>query len=146
MIMDYPEYERSQELAHAGDHVPEYMQAIFDDAGSGHTLSDLQRRIYKDTDAGISVGFQLDDGSYVWNGDSQARDASLVRRVHRIGFGSIVEGSEAEVPSQWLDLLGEQFDTADKAVAEFNRLVEDTNDQACVLWHEEHDQEETDPS
>ena len=136
--MDYPAYERSQELAHAGDHVPEYLQAIFDDAGSGHTLSDLQRRIYKDTGAGISVSFQLDDGTYVWVGDKNAGDTSLVPRVWQIGFSSIVEGSDSEVPLRWLNLLDEQFDTTEKAVSDFNRLVDETNEWACQLWQEEH--------
>ena len=137
--MDYSEYEFSQELAHAGDHVPAYMQAIFDSVCSDPTLSNLQRRVYEDTDAGISISFQLDDGSCVWVGDARASEASLVSRVARIGFSSIVEGSDSVVPLEWLDLLDEKLDTAEKAVAEFNLLVEDTNDYACQLWHEEHD-------
>jgi hypothetical protein len=136
--MDYPEYERQQELACVGDHIPEYMQAIFDDAASGPTLAHLQHRIYKDTDAGISISFQLDDGTYVWVGDTQGGDPALVSRVHRIGFSSIVEGSDAEVGLQWLDLLDERWETTELVVAEFNRLVDETNDEACRLWDEEH--------
>lgn len=140
MTMDYPEYERTQELAHAGDHVPACMQAIFEDAGSDPTLASLQRRIYKDTNAGISISFQLDDGTYVWVGDRSAGDVDLVPRVQRIGFSSIVEGSDATVPLRWLNLLDERFDTAEKAVSEFNRLVDATDEWACELWREERNQ------
>jgi hypothetical protein len=136
--VDYPEYERQQELACVRDHIPEYMQAIFDDAASGSTLAHLQHRIYKDTDAGISISFQLDDGTFLWTGDKRLLDNSLVNRVSQIGFSSIVEGSDAEVGLRWLDLLDEQWETPELVVAEFNRLVDETNDEACRLWDEEH--------
>lgn len=136
--MDYPEYERQQELALQGDHIPDYMVAIFDEVCAfDYTLSDLQRRVYKDTDAGISLSFELDDGTYVWSGAMTASDATLVPRVRRIGFSSIVEDSDREVSLQWLDLLDPDLDTLEKAVAEFNRLVQETDDEACRIWDEE---------
>jgi len=138
-MIDYPEYERQQELAHQGDHVLEYMKAVFNDWQPAHdTLASLDRRVYKDTDAGIEVSFQLDDGTCIWSGDKRGDDSSLVPRVHRIGFSSIVEGSDAAVPLRWLDLLDESLDSPDKAVAEFNRLADEVNDEACELWVEEH--------
>lgn len=141
--MDYPEYERQEELAHQGDHVAEYMKEIMNEWGVTHpTLAGLQRRVYKDTAAGISVSFQLDDGSFIWVGASEADDESLVSRVHRIGFSSIVEGSDCEVALRWLDLLDEQWDTPEKVIGEFERLVQETNDEACRLWDEEHDEDE----
>jgi hypothetical protein len=137
--MDYPEYEHQQELASQGDHIPVYMAAIFADACCcKSTLSSLQRRIYKDTDAGISISFRLDDGTYIWPDTILAADEKLVSRVRAIGFSSIVEGSEREVSLQWLDLLSEDLDTPEKAVAEFNQLVQETNDEACTIWSEEH--------
>lgn len=137
--MNYPEYERQQELACQGDHIPTYMAAIFAEAGwYTNTLSSLQHRIYKDTDAGISISFQLDDGTYIWPGALGANTAELIPRVRAIGFSSIVEDSDREVPLQWLYLLREDLDTPEKAVAEFNRLVQETNDEACAIWNEEH--------
>jgi hypothetical protein len=141
--MDYPDYERQQELAHAGDHVVEYMQAIFDEwQPADNTLSSLNRRVYKDTDAGISVGYQLDDGTYVWNGDRRLEDPKLVNRVQAIGFSSIVEGSDAEVGLTWLNLLDENLDSAEKAVEAFQHRVDETNDAACELWEQEHEDED----
>ena len=141
--MDYPEYERMQELASAGNYIFACMRAIFEDAGSSHhpNLACLQNCVYSDTEAGITISFQLDDGTYVWVGDKNAGDASLVPRVRQIGFSSIVEGSDAEVPLRWLNLLDEQFDTTEKAVSDFNRLVDETNEWACQLWQEEHDED-----
>lgn len=143
-MADYPEYERQQELACAGGHVPACMQAIFDDAGSDPTLSSLQRRVYKDTDAGISISFQLDDGSCIWPGASNADDPALVSRVRCIGFSSIVEGSDAEAPLRWLNLLDETLDAPEKAVIVFNHLVEETDTFARELWEQEHADDEED--
>ena len=143
-MTDYPEYERQQELACTGDHVPAYMQAIFDDTGSDPTLGSLQHRIYKDTDAGISIGFELDDGTCIWSGSSGADDPAMVPRVRSIGFSSIVEGSDAEVPLRWLNLLDETLDTPEKAVILFNHLIEETDTFACELWEQEHAEEEED--
>lgn len=137
--MDYPAYERSQELAAQGGHVLSCMEAIFDDAQPAHdTLASLQRRVYKDTDAGISVSFELDDGTCIWSGSPSARDCTLVGRVRRIGFSSIVEGSHRVVGLTWLDLLDDKIENPEVAVAEFNRLVQETNDEACAIWDKEH--------
>lgn len=133
--MDYPAYERAAELACQGDHVASYMEAIFANSGASLSkLASLQRRIYEDTEAGISISFQLDDGSFVWSGNKVAEDALLVRRVRKIGFSSIVEGSDAEVPLRWLDLLDEELDTADKFVQKFNDFVEQTDAEAVGIW------------
>lgn len=130
--MNYPDYELLQEFSHIGEQTSEYMQAIFSDAGSDPTLSSLQRRIYKDTEAGISVSFDLDDCTKVYPGDQQSHDPALVSRVSRIGFSSIVEGSDVEIPCQWLRLL--DYGTPEEAVKEFNRLVQDTDSKACQEW------------
>jgi hypothetical protein len=138
--MDYPEYERNQELACAGNHVAEYMAAIFDEYPTNKkTLAALNHRVYKDTDAGISLGYQLDDGTCIWNGDARLEDPTLISRVHRIGFSSIVEGSDAEVPLTWLDLLDENLDSPQKAVEAFQHQVDETNDFACELWRQENE-------
>jgi hypothetical protein len=137
--MNYPEYERSQELAAQGDHALSCLRAIFDDVQPAHdTLTSLQRRVYKDTDAGISVSFELDDGTRIWSGNPSADDPSLVGRVRRIGFSSIVEGSDHVVDLTWLDLLDDKIENPVVAVAEFNRLAEETNDAACAIWELEH--------
>lgn len=138
-MTDYPEYERQQELASQGDHVAKCMSAILDAVGpASRSLASLQARVYKDTGPGITISFQLGDGSYVWAGDLRARDEALVTRVRRIGFSSIVEGTDREVELRWLDLLDESFKSPADCVYEFERLVELTDQEALTIWHEEH--------
>lgn len=121
------------ELSHLGDHIPEFMQAIFDDAGSNSTLSSLQNRIYRDTDSGVAVSFELDDGTRIYPGDGKAANPFLISRVKAIGLSAIVEGSDSEVPLRWVNLLDEDLKSAEMAVSEFNRLVDFTDEDACSL-------------
>lgn len=130
--MNYPDYELMQDYAHIGEQISDYMQAIFSEAGSEENLASLQRRIYKDTEAGISVSFDLDDYAVIRPRDERGSDPTLVSRVRLIGFSSIVEGSDLEIPIQWLRLL--DYDTPEEAVKEFNRLVQDTDNKACQAW------------
>jgi hypothetical protein len=144
-MTDYPEYERQQETAAQGEHVRACMDAIIEDAGANfRILASLQRRAYKDTEAGISLSFQLDDGTYIYVGTIGGNNASLVDRVRRIGFSSIVEGTDREVAPTWLDLVSDEIDSPEKAVAEYNRMQQETNDEACEIWEQEHAEDDED--
>jgi len=141
------DYERQQETAAQGEHIRACMDAIIEDAGANfRNLESLQRRAYKDTEAGISLSFQLDDGTFIYSGTIGGNDASLVDRVRRIGFSSIIEGSDREVEGSWLDLLSDEIDSPEKAVTEYNRMQQETDDEACAIWEEENgnDDEESD--
>lgn len=139
------DYERQQETAAQGEHVRACMDAIIEDTGANlRNLASLQRRAYKDTEAGISLSFQLDDGTFITAGTIRGNDASLVNRVRLIRFSSIVEGSDREVEGSWLDLLSDEIDSPEKAVAEYNRMQQETNDEACEIWEEEHAEEDED--
>lgn len=142
-MTDYPAYERMQEYAALGDHVTNCMNSIIAGFASGdRTLASLQRFASKYTDAGITISFQLDDGTYVWPGDKQAFDPTLVDRVRKIGFSSIVEGSDAEVPLRWLDLLDDAIESSDEAFEYYELYTQETNDEACRIWDEEHSEDE----
>jgi hypothetical protein len=133
------DYERQQETAAQGEHVRACMDAIIEETGANfRSLSSLQKRAYDDTEAGISLSFQLDNNTFIWVGTIGGCDASLVDRVRRIGFSSIVEGSDREVALTWLDLLSDEIDSPEKAVAEYNRMQQETNDEACRIWEEEN--------
>jgi hypothetical protein len=136
------DYERQQETAAQGEHVRACMDAIIEDQWADRTLASLQRRAYKDTDAGILLSFQLDDGTFIYSGTIEAKDASLVNRVRRISFSSMVEGTDREVAPTWLDLLSDEIDSPEKAVAEYNRMQQETNDEACAIWEEENGNED----
>jgi len=139
--MDEIEYERQQEEVAMGQAIAANVKAIFDDQGC-ETMAGLQRRLYKDTDAGIAISFELHNGSYVYVGDARAH---IIKDpwnwIRCIGASSIVEGSDAEVEGGWIDCAdakymeegGEQL-----IVADFDALCKEVNDEACALWDEAH--------
>ena len=150
--MDEIEYEQMQESAAIGQALAECVNAIMAEYDAT-TLYDLQRGAYKYTACGPSVGFRLFDGSCIWNGDDRANDPSWVAHVEDICIGSIVEGSDAEVPTVWLNLLGIADGSAricgkypdetvgQLAVRRWYDVLEDVNDEACTLWHEANGEE-----
>jgi len=150
--MNEIEYEEMQEFAAIGQALSDCVQAIMAEYDAT-TLYDLQRGAYKYTDCGPSVGFKLFDGSHLWDaGDDRADDESLVADVEDICIGSIVEGSDAEVPDVWLNLLGiadgsdpicEKYpdeSVGQLAVRRWYNVLESVNDEACTLWHEANDE------
>ena len=150
--MNEIEYEEMQESAAIGQALAECVNAIMAEYDAT-TPYDLQRGAYKYTDCGPSVGFKLFDGSYMWNGDDRANDPSWVAHVQDICIGSIVEGSDAEVPPVWLNLLS-IADGSDRicnkhpdktvgqlAVRRWYHVLGGVNDEACALWHEANDEE-----
>jgi len=156
--MNEIEYYEMQEQAAIGQAIGMAVAAIFSEylehlPKDERTMERLQHAAYKYTDAGVSVGFRLFDGTYVWNGDLRAQDLSLVNQIEDICIGSIVEGSDAEVPPVWLNLL-KIADGSDKAcdkhpndtieelaVRRWYETLEYVNDEACALWHEANDEE-----
>lgn len=149
--MNEIEYEQMQESAAIGQALAECVKAVMEEYDAT-TLYDLQRAAYKYTECGVSVGFRLFDGLYIWNGDDRADEESLVTHVKDICISSIVEGSDAEVPPVWLNLLGiadgsdsicEKYPdetVGQLAVRRWHNVLESVNDEACALWHEANDE------
>lgn len=151
--MNEIEYEKMQEQAAIGQAISVAVKAVFSDylenlPEDEQTMERLQRASYKYTDAGVSVGFKLFDGTYIWSGDPRAEDLSLVNQIEDICIGSIIEGSDAEIDPVWLD-LPKIADGSDKAldmnpddtveqlaVRRWYDTLESVNDEACALWHE----------
>lgn len=136
--MDEIEYYGMQEEAEMGRATLRALRAILQAHGA-ETLADLQRNAYKYTDAGVSVGFLLHDGTYLWSGDARARDPEMLGMVSAIGVSSIIEGSDAEISPQWLELK-DYCDEGGEAlvVAAYGELVAKVNDEACDLFREIH--------
>jgi hypothetical protein len=119
------------------------IRANFDAIREGRTLGEMQRDAYKYTDAGVSVSFELDDGTFLWSGDVRAYDPSMIDRVVKIGVSSIIEGSDTEVPLEWLDLADHSFlDEGGDVLAReaYERLLSWTNDEACAIAREEEEE------
>ena len=133
------EYERMQELAAEGQHANACLDAILSDNGSSMTLPALYRSIYKYTDCGPWLSVQTWDGRWFHCQDLHKVDKTEVRYLL---VGSIVEGSDAEVSADPIDLLA--CESPEDAVKRFNSAVEWVNDEACRLWDEANDDEDMD--
>jgi hypothetical protein len=162
-------YHDAQESAAIAEIISACAKAIFDSQDAA-TMKQLQLHAYKYTECGPAVSFELhevacgyeDDAieapigletprksPFVYVGDDRAESITEPwLSICKIGVSSIVEGSDAEIPIQWLDL--EQFADSERyegdlpelcknAVAAFGRIVEYVNDEACALWHEAND-------
>ena len=129
--MNEVQYERDQELAAQGQHCNACMDAILSDNGSDMTLPALYRSIYKYTACGPWLSVQTWDGRWFHCQDLHKVDKNEVRCLL---VGSIVEGSDAEVTADWIDLL--ECESPDDAVNKFNDTVAWVNDEACALLEE----------
>ena len=134
--MNEVQYESDQELAAQGQHCNDCMDAILSDNGSDMTVRALYRSIYKYTECGPWLSVKTWDGR-VFHCD-KLREVNK-DEVRYLLVGSIVEGSDAGVTADWIDLL--ECETPEKAVERFNRTVAWVNDEACALWDEANNDE-----
>jgi hypothetical protein len=88
----------------------------------------LHRRLYKATAAGVHLSVRLHDGSWRHSGNLEGIDNGNVRSLM---VGSIVEGTDASVTGEEIDLL------RDDAVEAFAREVDSVDEQAGYLWDRE---------
>jgi hypothetical protein len=137
--MNEVEYERMQEQIAEGEHANACLDAILSDNGSDMTLPALYRSIYKYTECGPWLSVQTWDGRWFHCENLHKVDN---RDVRYLLVGSIVEGSDADVTADPIDLV--ECDSPEAAVALFNRTVEWVNDEACALWREAHDEDDED--
>jgi len=136
--MNEVQYERMQEQIAEGEHANACLDAILSDNGSDMTLPALYRSIYKHTECGPWLSVRTWEGRWF---DCENLHKVDKRDVRYLLVGSIVEGSDAEVTADPIDLV--ECESPEAAVALFNRTVEWVNDVACALWREAN-AEETD--
>jgi hypothetical protein len=130
--MNENDYFQAQEDAAIGKALDAAVQAVLG-IYDATPLSDLQRCAYMYSACGVSVGFLMSDGSYIWNGAKQAHDLSAVDCVEDICISSIVEGSDAEVPPVWLGLVA----IADGSHRDCEKYPDDTVEQLAIRrWTE----------
>lgn len=117
--------------------VLENLDAILSDNGSDMTLPALYRSIYKYTECGPWLSVRTWDNRTFHCGHLHEVNKDEVRYLL---VGSIVEGSDAEVTADWIDLL--ECETPEAAVKLFNDTVAWVNDEACRLWDEANTDED----
>lgn len=120
----------------AEKHILSNLEAILSDNGARMDVSALDRSLYKYTECGAHLSVQLHDGTWRHSGNLTGIENDNVRQLL---IGSIVEGSDAEVCADPIDLI--EFDDPEEAVKVFNATVDWVNDEACSLWHEANDEE-----
>ena len=76
------------------------------------------------------------------SGNAAQREIGHDALVTHLQVGSIVEGSDAEVDGDEIDLSA--YADPQACVAAVNASVDDVNDQACALWEEAHAEEPDD--
>lgn len=135
--MNEVQYHRDQELAEMGNHANACLDAILSDNGSDMTLPALYRSIYKYTDCGPWLSVKTWDGRVFHCQDLHKVDRTEVRYLL---LGSIVEGSDAEVTADWIDLR--ECESPEDAVKAFETTLAWVNDEACALWDEANSGEE----
>jgi len=126
--MNELQHYRMQEDAGIGAAMLENLNAILGDCINAEQLD---RDIYWYTECGAFIAVRLHNGKFitpnelsgVMNGD-----------VSGILIGSIVEGSDAEVSADWINLI--DYETPESAVDAFNDALEWVNAEACALWNE----------
>ena len=129
--MNEIDYYEMCEAAAEGEHANACLDAILSDNGSDMTLPALYRSIYKHTECGPWLCVKTWDNRTFSSGRLHEVNKDEVRYLL---VGSIVEGSDAEVVGDWIDLL--ECESPEDAVKQFNDSVEWVNEQACALWDE----------
>ena len=134
------EYLKWQDDIEMGGRILANLEAILADNGSEMSVSALDRSLYKYTECGAHLSVQLHDGTWRHSGNLLGIENGNVRQLL---VGSIVEGSDAEVCADPIDLI--DYEDPEEAVKVFNTTVDWVNDEACALWSEanEEDQDET---
>jgi hypothetical protein len=135
--MNEVQYERMQEQIAEGEHANACLDEILSDNGSDMTLPALYRSIYKYNACGPWLSVQTWDGRWFHCQDLHKVDK---RDVRYLLVGSIVEGSDADVTADPIDLV--ECESPEHAVELFNKTVEWVNDEACALWEEANAEEE----
>lgn len=129
--MNERDYQRMLDNEEGGLICLANLEAILRDNGSDMNVRALYRSIYKYVECGPWLSVVLHDGTARHCDKLDGIENGAVRYLL---VGSIVEGSDAEVVADPIDLLSYE-DPAD-AVKAFNDAVEEVNDEACSLWEE----------
>ena len=122
--MDEIEYHDMQEAAAIAENIGRCVRAILNRYGAT-TLAGVQRGAYKYSDCGVSAGFRLYDGTYIWSGGERAHDPAMIDMVEDVCISSIVEGIDAGVSPVWLGLVG----LADGSDPDCDKYPNDTIEQ-----------------
>jgi hypothetical protein len=134
------DYERMQEDAATGQAIAANLKAILDD-WNVENVAQLNRTIYKSTECGARLSVQLHDGTWRHNGNLDGIDNG---NVQALLLSSIVEGGDTDVTADPISLLNYMDEGDEKRlIADFDKTLDWVDGEACSLWHEANDEDES---
>lgn len=123
--MNEIDYYQNEEMIAEGQHANACLDAILSDNGGDMTLPDLYRSIYRYTPCGPWLSVTTWDNRTFHCDELDKVDKNEVRYLL---VGSIVEGSDAEVTADPIDLV--KCESPEDAVKLFNDTVTWVNETA----------------
>lgn len=135
--MNEIDYYEQEECAAIGQAIEASLKVLLDSFGV-ENVERFGRSIYRNTECGAWLSVKLHDGTWRHTGDLSGIDNG---NVAALLVGSIVEGSDAEVRADVIELIN-YLDEGDeqRLVDEFNRTIDWVDDEACRLWDEANEE------
>lgn len=139
-MQTHAEFERQQRDEAAGITCLVALQTLLKYWGE-KDLGQMNERVYRAYSCGPWLAVRLHDGTWVHG----TRDLESVKLedVAALKVGSIVEGSDAEIEGDVLDLVSYDEDP-DALRLDFERQLVGVNDQVQTIWYEMHPDEGSD--
>ena len=130
---EFDQYQRAQE---AGAVCLEALKTLLLLWGE-ENLAQLNRRIYGAYSCGPWLAVRLHNGT--WKHGRTELETVKLEDVAALKVGSIVEGSDAEVEGDVMELVS--FEQPEDLVERFDQQLEGVNRQARSIWYDLHPDE-----
>ena len=125
--MNEQQFHRMNDDVEAGGFCLAALESILKAHGKA-SINDLYHHVYRQTPCGPWLSVKLHDGTLR---HCDALDGIENGNIRAILVGSIIEGSDAEVTADWLDLL--DYEEPEAAVVAFDTTVHWVNDSVDEL-------------
>lgn len=136
-MRNHAEFERQQRDEAAGITCLVALQTLLKYWGE-KDLGQMHERVYQAYSCGPWLAVRLHDGTWV-HGNGELTEVKL-EDVAALKVGSIVEGSEAEIEGDVLELVSYGEDP-DALRLDFERQLVGVNDQVTTIWNDMHPDE-----
>ena len=136
-MRNHAEFERQQRDEAAGITCLEAIKTLLAYWGE-KDLGQMNKRVYRAYSCGPWLAVRLHDGTWV-HGTRDLENVKL-EDVGALKVGSIVEGSDAEIEGDVLDLVGYEGDP-DALRLDFERQLVGVDDQVTTIWNDMHPDE-----
>lgn len=133
-MQTHAEFDSQQRAEAAGIVCLEAIKALLAHWGE-KDLGQMNERVYRAYSCGPWLAVRLHNGTWV-HGTRDLENVKL-EDVGALKVGSIVEGSDAEIEGDVLELVSYE-DDPDALRLDFGRQLEGVDDQVQTIWYEMH--------